>query len=443
MIIKGSSRGHSATDARLLADHLIDVSNNESISVVELKHVASDNLSDALVEFRILSLGTRTRKCLYHASINLDAEEATQCTNEQWLRSVDELETRLGFDGHQRAIVKHIKEGREHVHIVWNRIHPETLKTTPDSHNYRKHEQTSRYLEELFSLNPVVGVHTREPGTPRPVAIATHGDWQASVRTKVDVKTIAQSLQEAWRKSDSGRSFSRAIAQSGLSLCIGKRGFVIVDRAGTPHSISRRLGIKAHQVRAKMADLDPNNFSTVEQIQTQIHNLHRRIKKMKYEKPYTFSAENGANNDAKQDLQEVLEHWKQQGLEPYIHQQAIWFMYMGCLWQDEGDRITLHTDSKPTDEQITALVTACKNKGWSSVRFFGGSEEFQHRARDEAIKQGYPPEKIMLECEEGTEKQVESSLPDNRPEYLRDAISRTQSPDDLAPDDNFNHAPSI
>ena len=81
---------------------------------------------------------------------------------------------------------------------------------------------------------------------------------------------------------------------------------------------------------------------------------------MKYEKPYTFSAENGANNDAKQDLQEVLEHWKQQGLEPYIHQQAIWFMYMGCLWQDEGDRITLHTDSKPTARKSSSIVQEMK-----------------------------------------------------------------------------------
>jgi hypothetical protein len=338
MIIKGSSRGQSNRDVKLLANHLLDSDNNETVHLVELRHVASENLHDALSEFRTLSLGTRTRKCLYHASINLGVDETSDFTDSQWLRSVNELESRLGFEGHQRAIIKHCKHGREHVHIVWNRIHPDTLKTTSDSHNYRTHEQTSRHLEELFSLKPVIGVHTRKKGTPRPVAIATHADWQASERTNIDVKTVAKSLREAWSASDCGMSFDQAVSQSGLSLCNGKRGLIIVDRAGTPHSISRRLGIKANQVKAKLADLEPNNFPTVEEYQTQISNYQKRINTMK-EKQQTFSAENGSENNEKQDLQKVLEFWKREGVEPYVHQQEVWFMC--CMYGKENPRASL------------------------------------------------------------------------------------------------------
>jgi hypothetical protein len=443
MIIKGSSRGRTNQDVKLLADHLLDAGNNESIHLIELRHVASENLHDALTEFKTLSLGTRTRNCIYHASINLSIDETTDFTDEQWLRSVDELESRLGFEGHQRAIVRHCKHGREHIHVVWNRIHPETLKTTSDSHNYRKHEETSRYLEGLFSLKSVIGVHTREQGTSRPVAIATHKDWQISERTKIDVKTVAKFLQKAWLESDCGMSFSHAVSQSGLNLCVGKRGFIIVDRAGTPHSLPRRLSIKAHLVKAKLADLDPANFPTVEEQQTQIINIQKRIKKMKDKKPQTFSAKNGSEIQIKQDLQEVLEYWKQQGVEPYIHQQAVWFMYLDCLWQDNGDSITIHSEGEPTDAQISALVKAGKDKGWQSIHFFGGSKEFQHRARAEALKQGYPVEKISLECEDDSQRQVEATLPKDMPDYLREAISKTSAPDEPIEDNNFNQSPRI
>jgi hypothetical protein len=226
-------------------------------------------------------------------------------------------------------------------------------------------------------------------------------------------------------------------------LCNGKRGFVIVDKAGTPHSLPRRLGIKANQVRSKLADLDPADFPSVSEVQSQINNYQKRIKKMKDKKQRTFSAENSFETKSKKDLQAILEFWKKQGVEPYIHQNEVWFMYLNCLWQDGGDRITLHCEGEPTDKQIEALVKAGKEKGWGSIRFFGGSEEYQHRARAEALKQGYPAEKISIECEEGSGRKAETSLPENLPDYLRDAILNVHTPDENIPEDNINQSLTI
>jgi DNA-binding transcriptional MerR regulator len=44
-----------------------------------------------------------------------------------------------------------------------------------------------------------------------------------------------------------------------------RRDFVIIDRAGDDHSLARRLGIKAAEVRSYMADLDPASLPSVEQ----------------------------------------------------------------------------------------------------------------------------------------------------------------------------------
>lgn len=65
----------------------------------------------------------------------------------------------------------------------------------------------------------------------------------------------------------------------------------------------------------------------------------------------------------------------------------------------------------PTDEQIAAIVAAGKARGWKKILFFG-SEAFQHRARLEALRQGFRPEEITLECEQVTPK-------DKMPEHVR------------------------
>lgn len=113
MVIKGSSRGQTKSNTRELANHLMS-SENEEVRVLQLDGVATDNLHDSLEEMRLLSLGSRTRKCLYHSSINITSDESKRMTDDRWLEAVQELETELGLSGHQKAIVIHNKKGREH-----------------------------------------------------------------------------------------------------------------------------------------------------------------------------------------------------------------------------------------------------------------------------------------------------------------------------------------
>ncbi len=158
MVIKGGAR-RGATD---LATHLARTDTNERMAVLELRGVASQNLPAALREMHAHAIGTRCLRPLYHASINPAADE--RLTPEQWARSVDQLERKLGLQDQPRAVVVHEKEGREHIHIVWGRI-DDTGRTIRDSHNYRKHEEAARELEREFSLRPVQGAHIARDGS--------------------------------------------------------------------------------------------------------------------------------------------------------------------------------------------------------------------------------------------------------------------------------------
>lgn len=409
MVIKGSSRGGSARDARNLAAHLLNGTDNEIVEVVEVRDAVGDNLHAAFAEWRAVSLGTRTRNCLYHASISVPREEIAEMSAAHWKEAVDELETRLGLGGHPRAVVRHRKHERDHVHVVWLRVNPATLKAASDSHNYRVHEATSRSLEVRFGLRAVVGAHTRPAGTPRPVAFATHGDQQAAERTGMSVAEVAAAVKAAWRESVDGPSFAAAVAKRGLFLARGDRGILVVDGMGTPHSIARRAGVKAAAVKEKLKGLDMTAVPMLATAKT----TRKGRETMKERKTFGMQAVGTADPINWEPLEAW---WKVEGFDPVREWNCLVVDAFGAVFRDYGNRIEIHSDGEPTDEQIAALVKAGRERGWTSVRFFGGSPDFQRRAREEAIRQGYDPAAITLECEEGTTKKA---LAEPMPAHLK------------------------
>ena len=78
-------------------------------------------------------------------------------------------------------------------------------------------------------------------------------------------------LTDLWNKADSGRAFAAAVEERGYILAKGdRRDFCIVDRAGDAHSLARRLdGVKAKDVRERMADVDRDSLPTVTEARTE------------------------------------------------------------------------------------------------------------------------------------------------------------------------------
>lgn len=438
MIIKGSSRGGSAADIRELAAHLL-ADENEAAEVLEIKGVAAGDLAAALEEMRVLSLSSRTVRSVYHASINVGPDECAKMTPARWREAVSELEQRLGLTGHQRAVVRHVKRGREHLHVVWGRVHPVTLKTASDGNFYRRHEECARALEERWGLRPVVGVHTRIPGSPRPVAAATHGDWQAQERTGVKVASVADTLKWAWGRSRTGKEFLALITNEGLCLANGRRGIVVVDAAGTPHSLSRRLGLKAAAVRGKLRDLNPAALPTVDEAKARVRGQTReRRTRVTRDQKGAIGCPDGDTSRRKPppDYDEIVAYWSGLGLDAARRPGGVWIMLSdGGHLHDQGDRVTIHRDGEPTDDDIRLIVAAGRARGWQSIRFFGGSEDFQRRARLEALRQGYSWDQVSLECEDGKPKTTAGPMPEHLSrrlgiptEPIRDPVTMTAPP---------------
>jgi hypothetical protein len=271
MIIKGKSRGRPAS----LAAHLTSAK-NERVELAEVRGLLAGDLLGALREMEVTASGSKCSKFMYHANIDPDARYAM--TPEQWGEAVDALEKNLGLTGQPRVVVIHEKEGREHRHIVWSRIKPETMTAVSDSHNYRKHEEVSRDLERRFGHDRVQGAHAEREDKPRPDRTPDRADIQQQERAGKSgreavkaVKDVKAEVTALWHETKTGAEFAAGLAERGYILAQGeKRDFVIVDAVGAVHSLARRIdGVKTAAVRERMADVDRANLPTVEAAKAQ------------------------------------------------------------------------------------------------------------------------------------------------------------------------------
>ncbi len=255
MIIKGNPAG----SVGFWSNHLLRDDTNEKAEVKEITGVTADDLPGALREMQAVASGSRSHgNFMYQANISPRADE--QLTPAQWKEAVDTLEKNLGLEGHQRVVVEHVKDGRQHYHAIWNRVDVDTMKVADMGGNYRTHEATARELEARFDLAPT---QTRPRGEREPSPELW--ELRAAARSGIDPVAMKGELTELWKTSDNGQAFAASLDERGYVLARGdRRDFCVVDSAGTAHSLARRLdGVKAAEVRAFMADVDRDDLPSV------------------------------------------------------------------------------------------------------------------------------------------------------------------------------------
>ncbi len=256
MIIKGKA----AQSTKFWSKHLLRDDTNEMAELREVRGVISTDLEAALEEMRDVAKGSRCHKnFMYQANINPRANE--KLTPEQWRHAIDTLEKNLGFEGHQRVVVEHVKEGRQHFHIIWSRIDPETMRVRDIGGDRYTMRRTANDLEREFDLSHTKAV--REYNDPRP---RTLQDKERAKRTGIDHDAMKKQLTEIWQTTQTGTEFKREVESLGYVIARGDRvEFALIDPGGGVHSLSRRLeGVRAKDLRERFVDLDRDKLPNVD-----------------------------------------------------------------------------------------------------------------------------------------------------------------------------------
>ena len=299
--------GQAVKGAKRLSHHLTK-SENEIVEVLEISGVANDNLTNAFRDMETMGLmaQTQTGKVLYHANINPRKKE--ELTNNQYIQAADFLMDKLGFEGQPRAIVKHVKEGRQHAHLVVQLTDTEKGKLLPTSNNFYKHKEVSRELEKIFELEKT---HERKSSNSY-----SQKEAQQAKRLGMTAKEYKTFLRGQFLISKSGKEFQERLAIKGFVLAQGKR-VVVLDKYGHPQSLSKQLGdlANAKKVKEKLKDV-MEHLPSIEDAQRDIK-ISRSEKDLDRTQKQMSAQTKGFKKDQelnqKQDqFNERLEYYKRQ-----------------------------------------------------------------------------------------------------------------------------------
>jgi hypothetical protein len=263
MIPKGNARG----GGQQLATHLMNAYDNDSVEVAELRGAIARDLHGAFAEWHAQSKGTQCRKYLYSLSVNPDHRQGP-FTREKYYDFIDRTEKRLKLAGQPRAVVFHVKEGRQHCHVVWSRIDTQKMKAVQLSHDRQKLRFVAQEYAKAHGLTLPPGMRNNR-GLERfnfhakGVNLAEN---QQKERTGVSKEERMRLITEAWTESKDARSFVDGLAARGYYLARGdSRGHVVVDLGGEIHSLYREVeNVKGKEIRQRLAaDYAPETLRDV------------------------------------------------------------------------------------------------------------------------------------------------------------------------------------
>lgn len=223
-----------------LATHLLNAYDNEIAEVAHLRGAIADDLHGAFKEWEVQADAlTRCEKYLYSLSINPDPAQGP-LTRDQYMDYIARAEEMLGLKEQPRAVVFHVKEGREHCHVVWSRIDADQQRAVHLAFDRDKLMRVTRSFARDHHLDLPEGYEkSRQIGQ---VSLYEQVQKQQTGLSKAD---HMRQVTQAWQHSDDARSFVQALAERGYVLATGKRPYLVVDFYGNVNALPKLIDDKS------------------------------------------------------------------------------------------------------------------------------------------------------------------------------------------------------
>lgn len=217
-------------------------------------------IDDAMLAAKVMqataAANARVRDPVYHVALAFDP--ADPVTRGGMERVADRVLRDVGLAGHQALLVAHDDRAHPHVHLMVNRVHPETGRAWDRAHDYRRLEASLRAVEQELGLRLVPGRHAPVPnvavqvparddarlhrGPDQMLALAsatgrgngpdalTLGERRRAMRTE-EIALIARAvaLRDVFATSAGWSEVTRALGAIGLRLERRGQGIVVTD----------------------------------------------------------------------------------------------------------------------------------------------------------------------------------------------------------------------
>jgi hypothetical protein len=199
---------------------------NERVKSFFTLNMYSADLETATQEMMYTaSLNTRS-KCSKYMHLVLSLSEGESLTDEQWKLVAKDYLKEVNMTDHQAIAVRHGDNGKDHLHLIINRIDTNTHARTNDYQLYRKLQKFDEEIEKKYNLKQFD--HKAD---------TTHDFQQSALNRAKDVekKTEHQSLltyllehkEEIKKSATSWKDLQKKLLEFDCQIVVKGRGLVI------------------------------------------------------------------------------------------------------------------------------------------------------------------------------------------------------------------------
>ncbi len=205
------------------------------------------------------ALSRRVASPVYHYVISWHHNEAP---TDDFMREVaDTTSADLGLAEYQLLYIAHADTKHRHVHIVANRVHPETGVAWKASHDYRTIEQSLRRQSEAHGLDYVPGRHNdpdRFRGRARKARDPDFQRQRTSPNTLLAKRWSREHLQhnkpalaDKIANASNWQELDESLADAGFALLEKGQGIVIADATGTAKLSDLGKGVRLAELQKR------------------------------------------------------------------------------------------------------------------------------------------------------------------------------------------------
>lgn len=215
------------------------------------------------------ALSPRTRRAAYHLMVSWAPEERPTAQVMQVIAF--ETLARAGLGAHQALVMGHGDTLHSHLHMMINRVNPETGHAWRTSHDYARFDAIMRELADIYGFR-AVPAHFFAPDETdeqpkQPNSRATYAGKRGAPTTRpqwsrADARDLGVRVSETLDGSSTWDDLIEAVDAEGLRLEAKGRGFVVGNGSGYAKLSSLGLVHTAKDMRARKRGSEPTRRRT-------------------------------------------------------------------------------------------------------------------------------------------------------------------------------------
>ncbi|WP_114104320.1 TraI/MobA(P) family conjugative relaxase [Thalassospira profundimaris] len=208
----------------------------------------------------------------YHLVVSFRPGDQDKLTKDDLMAIEAEYAKALGYGDHQRVAGTHINTDNFHMHIAFNKVHPETLKVITPHRDFNILAKVSREMEKKYGLAIDPGMTDGKERDPNKLSPAARNyeahTWQESFQRHV--LKHREEILEGLEKANTWQEAHEVLSGYDISIKLRGNGMVLMspdgqamkasqlDRSCSKKMLEERFGVfEAKQAKPHKKDVKP------------------------------------------------------------------------------------------------------------------------------------------------------------------------------------------